>query len=278
MRLAMRIGWMATLVLAWGLLLMSGLARAERPAGNQPADSMGMAWQPADLLTSTVYLPLVLREDGCLPIAGAVYDTFPVIPPPTDRPAEEHGDLNLALRNYDWTSAYLGLVDINGGTDPGAPQLAGLFSPPRVPAFSNAYRVYHWDWGCNCQGPAITDPAVTLIGMAVTPGEAIRVPSSGYTIGGGFEVLVLYAAQNRITLKYTGEDNVIAGYTLHVENICVDPNLLALYQQWNAAGRGRLPALPAGQAFGRAREGQIGVAIRDTGAFMDPRSRKDWWR
>jgi len=89
---------------------------------------------------------------------------------------------------------------------------------------------------------------------------------------------VLYATEERITLKYTNADNVVHGYTLHVEHLCVEPRLLALYQQWNAEGRSRLPALKAGQAFGRARSGEIGVAIRDEGTFMDPRSDKDWWQ
>jgi hypothetical protein len=112
----------------------------------------------------------------------------------------------------------------------------------------------------------------------VTSGETIHVPYSGYTIGGGYEVLVLYATSNRITLKYTREDHVIWGYTLHVENICVEPRLLALYQSLNDAGRGHLPALRAGQAFGHALGNEIWVVIRDNGAFMDPRSRKDWWQ
>jgi hypothetical protein len=79
-------------------------------------------------------------------------------------------------------------------------------------------------------------------------------------------------------LKYTGEDNVVHGYTLHLEEICVDPDLLALYQFWNTAGREQLPALAAGQSFAVALEGEIRVAIRDTGAFLDPRSEKDWWK
>jgi len=57
----------------------------------------------------------------------------------------------------------------------------------------------------------------------------------------------------------------------------VEPNLLALYERMNAQGRGHLPALRAGQAFGRARDTEIRVSIRDTGRFMDPRVRKDWW-
>jgi hypothetical protein len=90
-------------------------------------------------------------------------------------------------------------------------------------------------------------------------------------------VLVLYASQERITLKYTGEDTVATGYAIHVEGVCTEPRLLALYEEMNAAGRHRLPALRAGQAFGRARENEIRVCIRDTGRFMDPRVRKDWW-
>ena len=113
------------------------------------------------------------------------------------------------------------------------------------------------------------------------PGEPIHVPDSGYSIGtlsGSYEVLVLYASEHRITLKYTRDDNVIYGYTIHVEGVCVAPELLTLYETWDAAGRTRLPALRAGQAFGRARSSEIEVAIRDTGDFLDPRSRKDWWQ
>ena len=82
---------------------------------------------------------------------------------------------------------------------------------------------------------------------------------------------------HNITLKYTGEDNVVQGYTIHIENICVEPDLLALYRNWNEAGREQLPALPGGQALGRALAGEISVSVRDNGTFLDPRSRKDWW-
>ena len=104
------------------------------------------------------------------------------------------------------------------------------------------------------------------------------MPPSGYGIGQGYAVLVLYADSQRITLKYTGEDSVVHGYAVHVEGVCVEPSLLALYERMNAGGRGQLPALRAGQALGRARGNEIQVAIRDTGRFMDPRTRKDWWR
>jgi hypothetical protein len=165
-----------------------------------------------------------------------------------------------------------------GPTDDRAPQLAGLFADKRTGVVSNVYQANHWDWGSNSRGAPITDFEATLAGFQVEPGETIHVPEAGYSIGQGYAVLVLYADKERITLKYTGEDSVVGGYAIHVEGVCTEPNLLALYEQMNSAGRGQLPALKAGQAFGRARENEIRVAIRDTGRFMDPRVRKDWWR
>jgi len=270
------------LALVIGLAIVSVPARALTTA-HEPHSAT--TWQsgeveairPSDVFTSYVYLPIVSGFDPCTPIPGESYDVLLVSPPRTDRPAEVHADLNLALRGYELTNAYKGLVDYKGGIDPNAPQLPGLFADDRTATFSNVYQVHHWNWECNCRGPVITDTEVTLAGLAVTPGETVHVPGSGYDIG-GYEVLVLYASPDRITLKYTGEDNVVKGYTLHVENICVEPTLLALYQTWNEQGREYLPALRAGQAFGRARSSEIGVAVRDTGAFMDPRSRKDWWQ
>lgn len=244
------------------------------------------AIRASNAITSVIYLPVISKNssDPCVPIPGEGYGTVTVNPPPTGRPADQHPDLNLALRGYAPTNQDKGLVDYGGTGDPSAPQLAGLFADNRVPVpFSTVYQVYDWDWPNNRRGNLLTDWPVTLVDMAVRPGEIIHVPNSGYPISrpmlpSGYSVLVLYATTERITLKYTREDNVISGYTLHVENICVEPNLLSLYQTWNAAGRSQLPALGAGQGFGRAKGGEIGVAIRDTGSFMDPRSRKDWWQ
>jgi hypothetical protein len=286
-----RSGFKACLLLIVALLaLLAGLAiftaspgTAEAEQAQEPTSWLAggrggaVPLRSSGAFTTYVYLPLVMGFDPCAPIPGESYGVLEVPPPPTDRPAEVHADLNLALRGYELADAYKGLVDYSGGTDPNAPQLPGLFADDRTPAFSSVYQVHHWDWPTNSQGPVITNPAVTLAGFAVAPGETIHVPSSGYDIG-GYEVLVLYASAERITLKYTREDNVVLGYTLHVENVCVEPTLLALYQAWNEQGRGSLPALRAGQPFGRARGSEIGVAIRDTGAFMDPRSRKDWWQ
>ena len=246
-------------------------------------------------LTPRVFLPL-LTSSTCENIAGETYQTLVPISLPTDRPAEQHADLNLALRGYIATNGTLGLVDYGGATDTKAPKLFSLFTDNRVPEISSVSQVRAWNWDTNSRGEPITNPPVTLAGMKVTPGEILRVPKSEYNIGtraqrpprgffidspqddsSKFEVLVLYASTERITLKYTREDNVVRGYTLHVENVCVAPALLDLYRTWNESGRGQLPALKQGQGFGRALDNEIGVVIRDNGSFMDPRSKKDWW-
>jgi hypothetical protein len=243
-----------------------------------PSQLVSPAIAPSDVITYYVYLPLVATQPaGCAPIPGVEYSTLTINGSPTNIPAEQSPDFNLALRGYEVTDAYRGLVDYGGSGDPAAPQLYILFADQRVPAFPAVYQVYDWDWDRNCRGELLTNYPVTLAGMGVAPDEVLHLPDSGYNIGNGYEALVLYATEERITLKYTREDNVVYGYTIHVENVCVEPSLLALYRAWNDAGRSRLPALRGGQPFGRARGAEIGVAIRDSGTFLDPRSRKDWW-
>jgi len=256
----------------WALLTMPGGGVAPGRAGTADRGAPEVvAWDP--------YLSLVWKGTaGCQPIPGEEYTTLDVEGPPTERPAEDHPDLNLALRGYRVTDAGLGLVNYGRGDDPRAPQLRGLFADGRLPTVTTVYRVYDWDWVRNWRGPLLAQHKVTLAGLRVDPGETIHVPNSEYEIESGYEVLVLYASEERITLKYTREDDAVYGYTLHVENVCVEPTLLALYRAQNEAGRAELPALRAGQAFGRARGTEIGVAIRDTGRFLAPNSKGDWWR
>ncbi|HSM56889.1 MAG TPA: hypothetical protein VK879_12105 [Candidatus Sulfomarinibacteraceae bacterium] len=228
---------------------------------------------------NSVYLPLVKSSarHSC-DISDTTFGTLRIASPPSDIAAHAHPDLNLAIRGYSDTEAPLELVQYDGPTDDAAPQLEGFFSPARLPDFSRAYHVNNWDWECDCPAGPISEWPVTLLGMETAPRELLYVPDSGYDIGGGYEVMVLYASSNRITLKYTVEDNVVIGYTLHIEDICVDSELLDLYREMDAAGREHLPALRAGQPFARADGQQIKVAVRDSGAFMDPRTQKDWWK
>jgi len=228
---------------------------------------------------------LVPQPDGtspdgpavCQAIPGVSYGKLGVTQPCGCNPAQ-HGDMNLLLRKWRSVAATKGLVSVTGPTDDKAPQLYTLFVDERVPGFPEVYQVEQWDWGCNCPSGYITSPQVTLAGMATAPGEVIRTPASGYDIGGGNTAVVLHAAQGTITLKYTTEDNVVYGYTIHLSGICVEPKLQALYDQCHAAGRKQLPALKGRQPLGRATGAQIQAAIRDTGSWMDPRVKKDWWQ
>jgi len=252
------------------------------PSANALAGDASPANADAVVAATRLFLPIISHTDGSSD-TGAHYETVPVVESsPDGRPAALHGDLNLALRSYSATSATLGLVNYGGDTDSNAPQLAGIFADRRLPGFASVHRVYDWDWDCSadgCRGAPISYPPVTLLGLQTRPGELLSIPSRAPEIfGGGYKALVLYAEPTRITLVYTRNDHVKAGYTVHLEGVSVDSDLLALYRQANAAGRSSLPALHNDQPLGMASGYEIRVAIRDRGSFLDPRSRKDWWQ
>ncbi len=233
-------GWMASIALAWILYGVSGgsevasISNANRSTTPPPADQTAA--------THRVYLPLISR-DVCQPIPGASYETFWVINPVSFNVAD-NPDYNLLLLGYVPVNEYKGLVDYGGEFDPNAPQFRFLFGDHRIPVFSNVYKNNGWDWENHRRLPPPPGwPPVSIAGFAVSPGEVIYVPDSGYDIGNGFDALVLYADPQQLTLKYTGEDSTVWGYTVYITGICVEPSLLALYQQWNANGRWRLPVM-----------------------------------
>ena len=120
-----------------------------------------------------------------------------------------------------------------------------------------------------------------MLDLTTSPGETLQIPERSVVIwSGGNVALVLYASETEVTFAYTRNDSVL-GYVVHMLNLCVNAALVTAYRaQLNSAGKratGSLPALKVGQTLGTARAGWVTVAIRDTGAYMDPRSRKDWW-
>lgn len=220
-------------------------------------------------LTPMAYLPLVFRPpDPCRPIPGASYSSLFVITP-TNPDAENDPGFNIGLLGWELTDAYKGVVDYGMG-DPKVPLFYYLFADLHTPDFSNVYRLYHGDGTLN------TDWPVTVAGLAVTTDEVIHTPDSGYDIQYGYDAMVIYASRERIALNYTRGDNLL-GYTIYVDGICVEPSLLALYEQLDAADRYDLPVVRGGQAIGRAWNTEIRVAVRDTGTALDPRG-LDWWR
>jgi hypothetical protein len=254
--------------------------------------------------TAYAYLPFVARSDSiCPPTSTNQYKSGVAYQFDNDdpvRPAEDHADKNIELRGYTVTDpSARGFVDYGCDDDQVPPQLATLFDPPRVPALPAFYQVHDWIWA---QSPApgyraepITDYPVTALGLQSTPGETLHVPASGYSIGGNppMEILILFADEDTVALRYTREDSSAPpGYTVHIDNICTDPNLLALYNRLDDPNGPRyvyeppderpyaynLPNLPEGYPIGTASGTQVVVAIADSGAFQDPRSLDEWWQ
>lgn len=226
---------------------------------------------------------------GCSTASSNTYGTIDPIDkyPAHDPPPDQHPDLNItAIRGYVPAGGEKYPLVLGEAGDPKAPQIWKITD--KIPEIVSLYKVNSWDWNTNRKGPPMPlpdDPAasvkpISMIGLRTTPGEVIKVPNSGYIIGGNYQVMVIFANNNNITVKYGREDNIGIkfGYAVQIEGTCVDPNLLNLYNQLNSAGRNDLPALTGGQVLGTANGNEIRVVIRDTGDFLDPRSKLDWWQ
>jgi hypothetical protein len=210
-------------------------------------------------------------------IPNTRYEALPVAGPPITANPDTDPNLNLDHRGYAPVNASLALVSYGPVTDRSAPQFPAMFADNRVPAFVKTYHRYRWDAGCNCPVDTYSPWPATVLGLRTRPGEVIAAPDSGYDIGGGNEFLVLYAGETGITL-HIGRDDDLTGYTIHIDDVCVEPDLLALYRRLHSAGRGELPVLRGRQPLGRAVGDEIKIAVRDYGHFLDPRSRNDWWQ
>src|SRR5947209_2656922 len=90
--------------------------------------------------------------DPACPSTGQGYDLIPTDGRYSGPPADVNPDLNLTVRGWVDVNEARGLVDYNGGTDSGAPQLFSLFGDNRTPTFSSTHRVYDWDWTNNRRG------------------------------------------------------------------------------------------------------------------------------
>ncbi|MCC6747019.1 MAG: hypothetical protein IT371_05125 [Deltaproteobacteria bacterium] len=232
------------------------------------------------LLLSSAYLLLsgctgvsYGRDDDDRQAAAASYARVPIQGAPSSVPAEQQADLNIKLRGLSPapTSETRALLADGSGMDPLAPQLHTIFPGGQPPAVTQAYRVGRFD------GSGTEGGAVHVIELATKGGEALRVPFTGRDVAPGIKAVVVYADADSLTLKYTPEDSIVNGYAVHLLGIEVEPGLLEAYRACVAAGRRELPGLATGQQLGWA-QGGTKVAIRDTGSFMDPRLRKDWWQ
>lgn len=251
--------------------------------------------QPAALAAGEgahrVLMPIAAQASRCAPGPGAPFETVPIEGGTykDNRLTDENPDVRLSILGFvPNPSAASSLVDYGGPTDPHAPRLHGMFEPSRVPAFQFLHRNHGWIWNENAPPPYGRQDApntqwdATVAELATVPGERVHIPERDVPIwSGGNIALVLYAGEHELTLAYGRHDSVVNGYVVHMLGLCVDPDLVAVYRAQLADGRRatrRLPALRNDQAVGVASSDRIIVAVRDVGAFMDPRSRKDWWQ
>ncbi len=278
----LRVAWILALmivVLSLSVFTFGGSARPSLAARTDVRIEEETSQPQGDFY---VYLPLVSKPfNACQPIPGTTYQAISVVggqPPSPDAAHDAGFNVNLLEALPVNEAKEIGNY-YSGDADPQAPQLAYLFGDLRIPTFSEVYDLYH-------DGKLASSYDVSMAGFEVEPLEIIHVPDRFQSIPDhpvvidprGYKVLVLYADRDSITLKYSREDGLAGGYTLHVAGICTEPSLLALYEQKDAEGRGDLPALEGQQPFGRAWGGEIRVAIRDCGAIMDPRMERDWWQ
>jgi hypothetical protein len=200
------------------------------------------------------------------------YDLIPIDGERESRPPEEHGDLNLKLRDPQSAGVEKALVDIPGsGIDPDAPKLSAVFEPD----FVETYFVHDWDWGSNSKGKLIDDGSAVVVGIKTKPGQPIFIPKTDRDIyDGKYVAVVLYASEDSLTFVYARAGNVANGYTVHYEGIQTDPNLLALFQESEGS---ELPGLTLDAPVGVAAGDELIVAMRDNGKFLDARSKRDWW-
>jgi len=245
-----------------------------------------------------VFLPLVTKG-GCGGVGGSYSQGLAVQFDQDNpvRPARNHAGKNFDLRGYAQrtTGFTTSLVDYGPGSeDSNAPQFSTLFSPARISLSGRFFQMYDWNYSSppdpnnpGTRGPLLTNRPITALGLSTTSGERLYTPASPLRINPGVQAMVIWADANSISIKYTREDTSATGYTVYVDNICTDPNLLALYNSLDGGNRNvfsgvgtetyNLLYLAPGQAFGTATSNEIVVAIVDTGAFEDPRSCRGWW-
>lgn len=199
------------------------------------------------------------------------YQLIPLEGQRESRPAVNHGDLNLELRDPQPIAVDLNLVEINGsGLDPDAPYLAAIFKPD----FVRAYTVHDWDWGCDCRGKILQEEHAVLVGIRTTPGAPVFIPPRKQNVyAGKYYATLLYASEDSLTFVYTRAGSVARGYTVHYLGLHTDPNLVALFRRSQGS---ELPGLTLDTPVGIA-TAELIVAIRDNGTFLDARSRRDWW-
>lgn len=266
-----------------GAVAFSGVARAQ---------------EQVQALDKFVYLPMISKQ-GCPTTSSNSYFNGLVKQIDGDdpvRPKNTHAGKNFDLRGYAQRTVGFAttLIDYGPGSeDPNntPPQFNSLFNPTRLPSLAAYYQMYDWNYqqspNPGTRGSLLNNYPITALGLGTTQGETIRVPNSSTVINPGYSSILLWADVDSLTIAFTRGDSSSTGYTVYIDGICTDANLLALYNSLDGGNRYifsgvnsetyNLPYLAVGQTLGTAKGSQIVVAVTDVGSFQDPRSCRGWW-
>ncbi len=243
------------------------------PAESAPSSSTSAVAPAAATPASTPVAAASLAQEFVPPASSSnQYALIPINGQRESRPAAEHGDLNLKLREPIPSNVEAALVEISGsGIDPNAPKFSSVFSPDQI---AGAYAVRDWDWGSNSPGNLLPENEAVLLALKTTSGEPLFIPKTERDIyDGKYFATLLYASEDSLTFVYAREGSVVKGYTVHYVGLNTDPNLLKLFEESKG---NELPGLTLDTPVGWASD-ELLIAIRDNGKFLDARSKKDWW-
>ena len=122
--------------------------------------------QPPDV-TPQAYLSVISTPPKyvCPATSAAHFDAIPVLPPPTDRPAAQHADLNLACAVTKRAAVFSDWLTTAAARTRTRHNSANSSAPATCYTMTAVYQVYDWNWPANCRGGLITNPPVTLIAL-----------------------------------------------------------------------------------------------------------------
>ncbi len=165
------------------------------------------------------------------------------------------------------------------------------YKPNKVQAYGVKYNSVNKGNDTDIKGNA---PVLTI---PTDIGADVKVPATGYDIGGGYEAMVVFAESDRVTLHigrheyFVGSDEnncnggrCSGGYWIYVKGICVDQKILDAYnnvksiqEQANADKNPiQLPMVKPGHTLGKAIGNSVTVGVRDNGPFIST-SKPIYW-
>ncbi len=185
--------------------------------------------------------------------------------------------------------AYLTMQNAPGGTtDEKVRGMLGKMFGYKPNKLTDAYFMKYKDSTLQGADTLVKGEAPALL-VPINPGDPVKMPATDYDIGGGKEAMVVFAANDRITLhmsraeyiRGSGENNCnggpcSGGYWIYIRGICVDQQIVNKYNSIEAAQKSagankntiQLPMIDPGRILGKAASTAVEVIVRDNGPLI----------